>query len=64
MGYCEKDRAETMKKFEDEVRKEFQFLDYARLLLCLLKNAQDYVHYSLTSMKQVKTIKNVFKVQL
>ncbi len=59
----EKD-SKTMKKFEDEVRKEFQFLDYAQIAFVLLKNAQDYVHYSLTSMKQVKTIKNVFKVQL
>ncbi len=49
----EKD-SKTMKKFEDEVRKEFEFLDYAQIALCLLKNAQDYVHYSLTSMKQVK----------
>ena len=30
MGYCGKD-SKTMKKFEDEVRKEFQFLDYAQI---------------------------------
>ncbi len=60
----EKD-SKTMKKFEDEVRKEFQFLDYAQIAFVSAKERTiDYVHYSLTSMKQVKTIKNVFKVQL
>ena len=56
----EKD-SKTMKKFEDEVRKEFQFLDYAQIAFVSAKNAQDYVHYSLTLMKQVKTIKTCSK---
>ncbi len=30
----EKD-SKTMKKFEDEVRKEFQFLDYAQIAFCV-----------------------------
>lgn len=58
----EKD-SKTMKKFTDDVRNEFQFLDYAQIAFVSAKEGLRLKHYSLISIKPVKIIKSVSKVR-
>ena len=46
-----------MKKFTDDVRNEFQFLDYAQIAFVSAKEGLRLKHYSLISIKPVKIIK-------
>ena len=53
-----------MKKFTEDVRKEFQFLDYAQIAFVSAKEQLRLKHYSHILKKQVKITRNVFKVLL
>lgn len=59
----EKD-SKTMKKFEDEVRKEFQFLDYAQIAFVSAKERTRLRTLFPYINEASENHKNVFKVQL
>lgn len=52
----------TMKKFADDVRNQFQFLDYAPIAFVSAKERLRLKHFSLILEKQVKITKTCSKL--